>query len=128
MGCGILGKRREDRKPGDLRAGRGGFPPKSIIPRGQWRPLWTPAAAFARDRECVLPAISRPWRLHLNFLCRAESNGGFSAIKLIARISGTGHYLPVGLFLHSGYSIEAANSSRLNLSFTETTVTEATAR
>jgi len=39
-----------------------------------------------------------------------------------------GHYLPVGLFLHSGYSIEAANSSRLNLSFTETTVTEATAR
>ena len=38
----------------------------------------------------TLSAISRPWRLHLNFLCQVESNGGFSAIKLIARISGPG--------------------------------------
>ena len=27
------------------------------------------------------PAISRPWRLHLDFSCQVESNGGFSAIK-----------------------------------------------
>jgi hypothetical protein len=33
-----------------------------------------------------------------------------------------GHYLPVGVFLHSGYLIEAANFSRLNLGFAETTV------
>ena len=41
--------------------------------------------------DFTLPAISRPWRLHLNFSCQVESNGWFSAIKLIARISGPGH-------------------------------------
>jgi hypothetical protein len=40
-------------------------------------------------------AISRPWQLHLNFSCEVESNGWFSAINLIARISGPGHDLPV---------------------------------
>ena len=42
-----------------------------------------------------LPAICCPWRLHLNFSCQVESNGWFSAIKLIARISGPGHLLPL---------------------------------
>ena len=40
--------------------------------------------------DLTFPAISRPWRLHLNFWCQVESNGWFSAIKLIARISGSG--------------------------------------
>jgi hypothetical protein len=40
--------------------------------------------------DFTLTAISRPWRLHLNFSCQVESNGWFSAIKLIARISGPG--------------------------------------
>jgi len=35
-------------------------------------------------------AMSGPWRLHLNFSRQVESNGWFSAIKLIARISGPG--------------------------------------
>ena len=41
-----------------------------------------------RELEFVLPAISRPWRLHLNLSGQVELNGWFSAIKLIARISG----------------------------------------
>lgn len=40
------------------------------------------------------PAISCPWQLHLNFLCQAESNGRFSAIRLIVRISGPGQEPP----------------------------------
>jgi hypothetical protein len=39
------------------------------------------AAALWIDLVRGLSAISRPWRLHLNFLCHAESNGWFSAIK-----------------------------------------------
>ena len=39
--------------------------------------------------------ISRPWRLHQNFSCQVEANGWFSAIKLIARISGPGHERPL---------------------------------
>ena len=34
--------------------------------------------------------MSRLWRLHLNFSYQVELNGWFSAIKLIARISGPG--------------------------------------
>jgi hypothetical protein len=44
----------------------------------------------AQKRCSQLSAIRRPWRLHLNFSCQVESNGWFSAIKLIARISGPG--------------------------------------
>jgi hypothetical protein len=32
-------------------------------------------------------ASNRPWRLHLNFSYQVESNGWFSAIELIARLS-----------------------------------------
>ena len=42
----------------------------------------------------TLSAISRPWRLHLDFSCQVESNGWISAIKLIARVSGPGHNWP----------------------------------
>jgi hypothetical protein len=42
-----------------------------------------------------LPAINCPWRLHLNFSCQMESNGWFSAIKLIVTISGPGHHRPL---------------------------------
>lgn len=45
----------------------------------------------AAVRDLRQSAISRPWQLHLNFSCRVETNGWFSAIKLIARISGPGH-------------------------------------
>ena len=48
-------------------------------------------SAFSKNLDSRLPAISRPWRLHLNFSCQLESNGWFSAIELIARISGPGH-------------------------------------
>ena len=34
--------------------------------------------------------MTRPWRLHLDFSYQVESNGWFSAIKLIARISVPG--------------------------------------
>jgi hypothetical protein len=44
----------------------------------------------AAVRDLRQSAISCPWRLHLNFSRQVESNGGFSAIKLIARISGAG--------------------------------------
>jgi len=44
----------------------------------------------AAVRDLRQSAISRPWRLHLNFSCQVESNGWFFAIKLIARISGPG--------------------------------------
>jgi len=54
-------------------------------------------AALEKRPGSVLPAISRPWRLHLDFSCQVESNGWFSALKLIARISGPGHQLPVAV-------------------------------
>ena len=66
-------------------------------------------------------------RSHLS-LERAAEITSFCEGDRKANQATAGHYLPVGLFLDSCYSIEAANSSRLNLSFTETTVTEATAR
>jgi hypothetical protein len=40
--------------------------------------------------------MSRPWRLHLDFSYQVESNGWFSAIKLIARISVPGQKPPLG--------------------------------
>jgi hypothetical protein len=54
--------------------------------------------------EWLGSAISRPWRLHLNFSWQVESNGWFSAIKLIARISGPGQVR----------TLPAKKSSRLN--------------
>ncbi len=51
----------------------------------------------AAVRDLRQSAISCPWRLHLDFSCQVESNGWFSAIKLIARISGPGHNPPVGV-------------------------------
>jgi len=35
--------------------------------------------------------------LHPNLLCQAEPNGWFSAIRLIVKISGPGHQLPVAV-------------------------------
>ncbi len=46
----------------------------------------------AAVRGLTRSAISCPWRLHLNFSCSADSNGGFSAIRLIVKISAPGHY------------------------------------
>jgi hypothetical protein len=49
----------------------------------------------AAVRDLRQSAISLPWRLHLDFSYQVESNGWFSAIKLIARISGPGQKWPV---------------------------------
>ena len=58
MGRRIPSEGREDRNPGDLRAG---LPRHSIIPSVSLFSPWIPVAAFARDRECVLPAITGLW-------------------------------------------------------------------
>ncbi len=69
--------------------------------RAALRPLknsWFRRTSASWNRAILtLSAISCPWRLHLNFSCQVESNGWFSAIKLIARISGPGHQLPVAV-------------------------------
>jgi hypothetical protein len=53
--------------------------------------------------DFTLTAISCPWRLHLNFSCQVESNGWFSAIKLIARISGPGHQQSFAIGVSAGF-------------------------
>ena len=60
--------------------------------------LWMMAFGKAHDLP-LLSAISRSWRLHLNFPCQVESNGWFSAINLIARISGVGQQAALGRFI-----------------------------
>ena len=45
--------------------------------------------------ELLLPAITCPWRLHLNFQYRRASNDRFSASNLKVGISRTGQLLPV---------------------------------
>lgn len=50
--------------------------------------------------ERLYPAISCPWRLHLNFTCQVESNGWFLADKLIVGISGPSHHRLVAIVLN----------------------------
>jgi hypothetical protein len=66
----------------------------------------------AAVRDLRQSAISRPWRLHLNFSCQVESNGWFSAIKLIARISGPGHKLTFGLMSYGGKGVKTPEKLR----------------
>jgi hypothetical protein len=47
-----------------------------------------------RGRASKSPSSHDLRRIHLDFSCQVEANGGFSAIKLTARISGPGHIRP----------------------------------
>jgi len=49
------------------------------------------AAAFWIDLVRGLSAISCRWLLRLDFSCRAEANGRFTAGKLKLGIAGPGH-------------------------------------
>jgi hypothetical protein len=58
-------------------------------------------------------AESSPWKI-------GDRRG--TAFRHVHGKAGPGHYLPVEIFLQSGYSLEATNFSRLDFGFTETTV------